>query len=203
MRTRTLLTVLAGSLAMAAAACSVEEDTTAGDAAPADAGDVATGDASTDTMPDSAPDAGADTAVDVAPDTTPDPDASPDASADASPDASPDASADAAPDSGAASPTWSDVDEIIFETCAGCHYGEPAGLGLVDAYDRLVGVASTQLPTMNRVTAGSLEDSYLWHKVSGTHLDIGGTGDRMPRFGELGADELEVIRQWILGGALP
>ena len=40
-----------------------------------------------------------------------------------------------------------------------------------------------ELPGMKRIEAGSKEDSYLFHKLRGTHLDVGGSGLRMPRSG--------------------
>jgi hypothetical protein len=38
-----------------------------------------------------------------------------------------------------------------------------------------------------RLGAGSAADSYLWHKVDGTHLAAGGAGARMPPLSAGGA----------------
>lgn len=46
-----------------------------------------------------------------------------------------------------------------------------------------VGVAAAQLPAMKRIKAGAKADSYLFHKIAGTHLAAGGSGLRMPRTG--------------------
>jgi hypothetical protein len=71
------------------------------------------------------------------------------------------------------------------------------------SYDELVGAASEQLPGMDRVTPGEPEESYLWHKLQGTHLDVGGMGDSMPQVGQLDAEDLAVIEAWIAAGAMP
>ena len=42
--------------------------------------------------------------------------------------------------------------------------------------------------------------SYLWHKINGTHLDVGGEGDLMPP-GIFDGDTLALIEDWILAGA--
>lgn len=113
------------------------------------------------------------------------------------------ASADTATDTEDTAPTpaWSDVDTILGSSCAGCHYGEPAGLGFVDAYDRLVNTPSTQAPDLNRVTPGDLDASYLWRKIEGTHVAAGGSGTQMPQRASLSASDTDTIRRWILGGA--
>jgi hypothetical protein len=55
-----------------------------------------------------------------------------------------------------------------------------------------------------QVTPGSVEASYLWHKVNGTHRspEVGGTGSRMPLSGApLSEAQLATLRAWIEGGA--
>lgn len=99
-----------------------------------------------------------------------------------------------------------DVVPILEVKCAGCHYSEPQGLRLYGdgVYDLLVGHQAGQLRSMDRVTPGDLDQSYLWHKLNGTHEEVGGTGSAMPTvYGEpLTAAELDTFRAWILGGAL-
>ena len=56
------------------------------------------------------------------------------------------------------------------------------------------------------VTPGSLEDSYLWHKLRNTHTDVGGSGLGMPTalFGDyepLPEADIVTIETWILEGA--
>jgi hypothetical protein len=79
-------------------------------------------------------------------------------------------------------------------------------LNLVEGsgYAQLVdGVLSAQA-TSFLLVGPTPEESYLWHKLQNTHLSVGGTGLVMP-FGaaSLSADELQSVRQWIEGGALP
>jgi hypothetical protein len=74
-------------------------------------------------------------------------------------------------------------------------------LALDDAFQTLT-QRSAQVPTMCLV-GETLEDSYLWHKLNDTQLAVFGSGARMPITGELTAEELEVVRSWIEGGASP
>lgn len=94
----------------------------------------------------------------------------------------------------------------VFRTqCATCHLtGQEAGnmkLHPGAAHASLVGVASVESPLL-RVKPGAPSDSYLMHKLEGTHLDVGGSGDRMP-FGQpqLDAATRDKIRSWIAAGA--
>jgi len=98
----------------------------------------------------------------------------------------------------------SDVEPILEANC-NCHFdGAPAELSFTDAYANLVNVASTEAAGLDRVEPGVLDDSYLWHKLSGTHIAAGGSGDPMPApTGGLAAGSLAVIEAWISGGAEP
>ncbi len=87
---------------------------------------------------------------------------------------------------------------------AGCHMN----MGLVPhmpdamgAFDNLVGVMSST--GMNYVSADSPDDSYMWHKLSATHMQVGGTGGPMPQVGAMCTIEMQTIYAWILAGALP
>jgi hypothetical protein len=63
----------------------------------------------------------------------------------------------------------------------------------------LVGVASRQVPTLARVTAGNPNDSYLIRKLEGTPGIVGG---RMPLVGgPLPQTTIDSIRLWITTGA--
>ena len=77
------------------------------------------------------------------------------------------------------------------------------GLTADQAYGNLVGAPSLQVPTMMRVQPGSLNDSYLWHKISGTHLEVGGSGSIMPSTIPLNESEREMFGRWIAAGAPP
>lgn len=56
---------------------------------------------------------------------------------------------------------------------------------------------------MSLVEPGSAQDSYLWHKVSGTQGSVGGKGKAMPPKKGLGPEEADLIAAWIDGGAQP
>ena len=102
--------------------------------------------------------------------------------------------------------TLTQVQEVIFtQSCAfsGCHGGgSPAqGMNLQNgqAFENIVGVASNEQPSLNRIEPGSPETSYLFLKVTG---DSSITGSRMPVGGAaLSSDQIELLRQWIVRGA--
>lgn len=89
--------------------------------------------------------------------------------------------------------------------CATCHMtgDEPGGMKLYPsaAYQSLVQVPSASSP-LQRVAPGSPQQSYLLHKLQGTHLDVNGSGVQMP-FGQppLSEETLQLIRRWIEQGA--
>ena len=104
-------------------------------------------------------------------------------------------------------PTFSSIQTNIFVPFCVCHVGAAAPQGLVlntDAtWDLLVAVSSNEIPDLFRVEPGAPADSYLIRKLEGGP-DI--VGFRMPPT-ELGEahrpqEEIDVIRQWILDGAL-
>ena len=107
-------------------------------------------------------------------------------------------------------PTLTDVQTILTGNCAvsGCHTGaNPAqgmNLGAGQTFSNVVNVASRELPSMNRVTPNEPDMSYLVHKIQGTHVGAGGSGSQMPLGrSPLSRDEIDLIRAWIEGGALP
>ncbi len=69
------------------------------------------------------------------------------------------------------------------------------------AYSHLVGVPATELD-MQRVEPFQPDNSYLIHKLQGTHLEVGGSGVRMPfHQPPLKAGLIEKFRLWIAAGA--
>lgn len=100
-----------------------------------------------------------------------------------------------------------DVYAPIISVKCSCHVaGASGGLAMPDAttaYANLVGVPAVGLPTMNRVTAGDSDNSYIFHKINGTHLDVGGVGGKMPLGGSLDGGQISTIANWINDGALP
>lgn len=111
-------------------------------------------------------------------------------------------------------PTFASIQANIFEltdsagrnACVTCHTNvgrTPAGgLNLLHdaAFDQLVNVASTQIPSLKRVNPGSPETSYLVHKIDGR---AGITGTRMPRNGPpfMSDGQTLILKRWIELGA--
>jgi hypothetical protein len=103
-----------------------------------------------------------------------------------------------------------DVQPIFTGNCAfsGCHAGsspeQGMSLGAGRAFSSVVNVAARELPNMNRVTPNQPGNSYLVHKVQGTHMDAGGSGNRMPLGrSPLSQSDIDLIRAWIQAGAQP
>ena len=67
----------------------------------------------------------------------------------------------------------------------------------------LVGVQANGAP-IARVEPGDHTTSYIWHKINGAQLDVGGGGQQMPLGGApLPQATIDLIAQWIDEGALP
>ncbi|MCB9680120.1 MAG: hypothetical protein H6733_01490 [Alphaproteobacteria bacterium] len=110
---------------------------------------------------------------------------------------------------GDATPTLSgDIAPLFQRNCttSGCHGGPEAqtGLDLSDgvAWAQLVGVASSEAPSVDRVVPGNADDSYLIHKLEGTAEAVGGSGDIMPPGFGLAQSDIDLVRAWIEAGAL-
>ncbi len=111
-------------------------------------------------------------------------------------------------------PLWSAIQaEVIGPTCGGCH-GNQAGLTGLDDCDTghasLVGTASTEHLSMNRVEPGDPANSWLMHKLDGTQAWFalmcqgGFCGSQMPLGppgSELPEEVRDAIRTWISNGA--
>ena len=92
---------------------------------------------------------------------------------------------------------------IFTPICTVCHAGGSAPQGLrldsVNSYSLLVGVSSNEEGSILRVKPGDPNNSYLIRKLEG-HASVGA---RMPFGGPyLEQATIDVIRQWIAGGAL-
>ena len=114
----------------------------------------------------------------------------------------------APPESGSSVPrTWPEIQaQILDPKCAQlCHHGggAPKGLSLENAvaYQNLVGVASAELPSLQRVAPGRPDESYLIVKVA--PMDPRRVGSRMPRTGPpfLTGGQIAALRSWITAGA--
>jgi mono/diheme cytochrome c family protein len=99
-----------------------------------------------------------------------------------------------------AAPDYSEVQALFNRNCVNCHGagGQMEALLLTDpeSYDAIVGVASTA--GMALIEPGDPDSSYLLHKISNTHLDVGGNGDPMPPPYGLAGTDLDLMSSWIL-----
>lgn len=93
------------------------------------------------------------------------------------------------------------MEPIFSASCGGYCHGA-SGSGGLSITDRasLVGAASS-VAGYSYVEPGSLEDSYLWHKLEGTQSTVGGSGEQMPKGSSLSAADKATLQDWILGGA--
>jgi hypothetical protein len=98
-----------------------------------------------------------------------------------------------------------DIAPVLKSRCATCHLTGAEGGGMAlhpgKAYEYLVNVPSQESKLL-RVKPGAPDESYLIAKLTGTHLDAGGSGARMP-FGAppLADQTIWIIRDWITAGA--
>lgn len=86
---------------------------------------------------------------------------------------------------------------------SGCHTGgSPAAgqnLSAGVAYAQIVGVASSEVPSLQRINPGNAAQSYMIQKLEGT---AGITGQRMPFGGPyLPQATIDRIRAWVDAGA--
>ncbi|HEX5706771.1 MAG TPA: carboxypeptidase-like regulatory domain-containing protein [Pyrinomonadaceae bacterium] len=104
--------------------------------------------------------------------------------------------------------------------CTACHTGgasAPEGLDLSSgaSFGLINNVNSSELPSMKRVEPGNAAQSYLFHKVNGTHGSLAGCpnitscfggpsapcGGQMPCGGPMNAAAINAIQDWINHGA--
>jgi mono/diheme cytochrome c family protein len=116
-------------------------------------------------------------------------------------------SKDAAADQPAAAsgPSFAgDIQPIFDANCVTCHQAKGASGGLNlesgSAFKSIVLVKSGESPLLY-VSPGKPEESYLIHKLEGTHIKVGGSGERMPLAGSLEQPSVDAIRNWVKAGA--
>lgn len=91
--------------------------------------------------------------------------------------------------------------EIFDPHCGTCHVATNLGgfsLAAEGLADRLQTASSAGMPY---VTPGNVEQSYLWHKVLGSHTEHGGRGEQMPPSTPLTETERNLLKSWIEEGA--
>jgi len=98
-----------------------------------------------------------------------------------------------------------EVNPLLRQRCAVCHVTgqEPGLLSLIPAksYDSIVGQDSVQ-SDLKRVEPGDPEQSYLYHKLVGSHLEAGGEGLQMPFASPpLNETQIDLVKRWIAEGA--
>jgi mono/diheme cytochrome c family protein len=102
--------------------------------------------------------------------------------------------------------TFADVQEIFDDQCVSCHVAggvmATVPLTAAEAYDAIVNVPSS-VDGVVLVKPQAPDDSYLVMKVRGTYGEIGGGGDSMPPGFLLAQNHIDVIVEWVEGGALP
>jgi len=99
----------------------------------------------------------------------------------------------------------------IWNSACTCHLQGPSGtmtatvltLNEDVSYMNLVYTASEQAPELDRIVPNDSAASYLWRKLQGTQVEAGGSGTAMPQIGELTEEQLQLIQDWILAGAMP
>ena len=85
--------------------------------------------------------------------------------------------------------------------CTGCHpnqFADYATLMTVQAGDYSSQNSGANMPW---ITAGDSSQSYLFHKVSGSHLSVNGGGSQMPMGGTVSSTDLLLLEDWINAGA--
>ena len=98
-----------------------------------------------------------------------------------------------------------DVQPIFDGLCVRCHLTVAPGGGLVldaaTSFRALVSAKSLESALL-LVKPGAPEQSYLLHKLKGTHTEVGGSGQRMPLGGTaVDVSVIETITAWIRDGA--
>ena len=100
------------------------------------------------------------------------------------------------------------VDDVfqpyLEESCAGCHQ-DPGYIHPPISTDlsHLVN-AGSGADGMPYITPGSLEESFLWYKITDRQDEVVGGGERMPPPPDnepLSADAIAAVEAWILSGA--
>ena len=102
-------------------------------------------------------------------------------------------------------PTLESIQANVFNpSCIVCHAGASAPQGLRldsgNSFANLVGIPSSEVSSLFRVTPGDPGLSYLIQKLEGN----ASSGEQMPLGGPpIPAATIEFVRQWIIDGALP
>ncbi|MCB9565847.1 MAG: hypothetical protein H6710_01245 [Myxococcales bacterium] len=105
--------------------------------------------------------------------------------------------------------TFADDIWPLFEMrCIACHGAAPSdalngnlSFTMADAYDKLVGAASIDVPSMNQIEPNDPANSYTLHKLKNTQATVGGAGMQMPIGAALDDADIQMVEDWINAGA--
>lgn len=94
-----------------------------------------------------------------------------------------------------------DIQPIFDANCVVCHMNGATQGGLTlesgSSYQALVRQASRQ-SGLQLISPAKPDESYLIHKLNGTHLKVGGRGLAMPMDSKL----TDIVRAWVLEGTI-
>ena len=90
----------------------------------------------------------------------------------------------------------SEAENLIASSCSSCHSASRTFPNLSGDLCDLATEINAQ-SGMSIITLGNPEESYLYHKISGTAGEVGGNASIMPPTGALSAEEIQVIFDWI------
>jgi hypothetical protein len=103
--------------------------------------------------------------------------------------------------------TFTQVQTLVFVNSCGCHNGGThstgmVGLSGVNGYNNIVSVASSQMPSLNRIEPGLSLDSYLFQKITGTQTTATNPmPNGSPGLIVTSPDHVTGIKNWIDAGA--
>ena len=100
-------------------------------------------------------------------------------------------------------PIWNFQCTCHLQGMSGTMVAPTLTLNMQVSYDELVGMPSMAVPGLDRIQPADPDASYLWHKIHDTQLDVGGNGTEMPPGAVLPEADVQLIEDWIRGGALP
>lgn len=100
-------------------------------------------------------------------------------------------------------PTFSDVEPILSAACGTCHIaGNSGNFNFANGRSDLVNVPSLQ-SSLPYVAPGNTANSYLFAKITNTQFSVGGSGAQMPLGAMLPQTDIDILAEWIAGGAQP
>ena len=94
------------------------------------------------------------------------------------------------------------VAAVMANSCANCHFEGATKPDLsANICENTVDVPSDQVSSMNYITAGDPDNSYLLHRMKNTGDTVGGNASPMPPTGVLDDASIQLVEDWIADGA--